>query len=321
MHTTRDEHRLTLRVQQMTCEAEGVLSLRLQDDQGTDLPEWTPGAHVDLLLPGVITRQYSLCGDLDDRSGWRIAVLREPVSKGGSQAVHEAVRPGDLVEVIGPRNNFTLHPAPSYRFIAGGIGITPILPMIQSAEASGAEWSLLYGGRSRSSMAFVDQLQALGPRARVCPQDEVGLLDLESALGNPGDGTLVYCCGPEPLLTAVEDRCRQWPPGSLHVERFKAIRRSEADDGAESSFTAVLERSGFEVEVPPGRSILQALEDAGLTPDNSCREGICGTCETKVIQGTPDHRDSLLSAEERAENASMMICVGRALSERIVLDL
>lgn len=318
---THEEQQLRLRVRQMRWEAEGVLSVHLQRLDGADLPGWRPGAHLDLRLPGVITRQYSLCGSPADASTWRIAVLREVNGKGGSAAVHERLRPGDVVEVLGPRNNFPLVDSPEYLFIAGGIGITPLLPMIDAVAATGARWRVVYGGRSRTSMAFVEDLAAHGDRVEVLPQDEHGLLDLDGLLGTPRPDSCVYCCGPEPLLAAVEQQCARWPKGSLHVERFAP--KPQQATGAESDrpFDVVLARSQRTVQVPPGMAILEALEAAGLEPANSCREGICGTCETKVLEGLPDHRDSLLSEEERAANTSMMICVGRARCDRLVLDL
>jgi ferredoxin-NADP reductase len=321
MSTTHEERELRLRVHQLTWESEGVISVHLRALDGGDLPVWQAGAHVDLRLPGIITRQYSLSGSPTDRTTWRISVLREAAGKGGSQAVHETLRPGDVVEVVGPRNNFPLVAGADYLFIAGGIGITPMLPMSEAVAASGASWQLLYGGRTRSSMAFLPELERHGDAVRVQPQDEVGLLDLGALLDEPRDGTLVYCCGPEPLLAAVEERCASWAPGSLHLERFKPRAQAPVDPDAESDFEVVLEQSGVTVTVPAGMSVLEALEDNGIEPLNSCREGICGTCETKVLAGVPDHRDSLLSDEERAANDTMMICVGRALCDRLVLDL
>ena len=313
------EQRRQLRVHSMTWECDGVLSVQLRDPLGAALPSWDPGAHLDLLLPGGFIRQYSLCGDPQDETTWKVAVLREELGRGGSKAVHDRLRTGDLVEVVGPRNNFAFAPVQRYRFIAGGIGITPILPMVVAAERAGADWSLTYGGRTRTSMAFLDQLAEYGPRVTLHPQDQLGLMDL-STLAEPAPDTLVYCCGPEPLLAAVEAACSAWPDGSLRVERFKA-REHVADPAGETPFTLVLERSGVELEVPAGLSVLEAMEAAGLSADNSCREGICGTCETKVVAGLPDHRDSLLSDSERDENATMMICVGRALSSPLILDL
>lgn len=320
MHVDHDEQVLDLRVSRMTWESEGVLSLELRRPDGMDLPSWEPGAHLDLQIPGVITRQYSLCGDPHDSSVWRIAVLREPHSKGGSQAVHEFVRPGDVLTVVGPRNNFHFVDSTSYVFIAGGIGITPILPMVAAADAAGASWSLLYGGRTASSMAFVDELSVYTGNVTLCPQDTAGLLDLDSVLAPAKDGTAVYCCGPEPLLEAVEKSCQAWPKGSLHVERFAPKPREEADPDEERSFELVLSQCGRTLTVQPGQSILEAMEEAGIEHPNSCREGICGTCETGVLEGVPDHRDSLLEDDEKEAGDTMMVCVGRALSNRLVID-
>jgi ferredoxin-NADP reductase len=222
--------------------------------------------------------------------------------------------------VRGPRNHFALAPAPRYLFIAGGIGITPILPMIEQAEQAGAQWRLLYGGRRRSSMAFVDELCVHGDRVEVVPEGEHGRLDLDTALDTPRDGTLVYCCGPEALLAAVEERCTRGPAGSLHVERF-AAKPHDSDAAPASSFEVVLERSGLTLTVPPDRSILEICEEAGLDMPSSCHEGICGTCETAVLDGIPDHRDSVLSDEEREVGELMMLCVSRCRSARLVLDL
>jgi ferredoxin-NADP reductase len=250
---------------------------------------------------------------------WRVGVLREPESRGTSSHVHDRLQPGDVVRVRGPRNNFPLVDSPRYLFVAGGIGITPILPMIRAAEAAGADWRLVYGGRRRASMAFLDELGRYGDRVTVCPQDEVGLLDLAALLGTPQEGTRVYCCGPEPLLAAVEQRCASWPAGSLHVERFSA--RPLTEPVRSEAFEVVLERSELTLTVPPDRSILSVVEEAGAGVLSSCAEGTCGTCETAVLEGVPDHRDSVLSAEERAANRCMMICVSRSSGPRLVLDL
>jgi ferredoxin-NADP reductase len=298
--------------------ADGVVALELRDAAGDDLPRWTPGAHVDLLLPEHV-RQYSLCGDPADRSRWRIAVLREPDGRGGSVYVHDELASGATVAVRGPRNHFRFDEAGGYVFIAGGIGITPILPMVAAAHARGARWRLLYGGRRRSTMAFVDELAAYGDAARLWPEDEQGLLDLDAALAEPVDGTLVYCCGPEALLAAVEERCTAWPPDSLRVERF-APRTPEAD-GEDAPFEIVLERSGVTLTVPPGVSILDVCQDAGISVMSSCEEGTCGTCETDVLEGMPAHRDSVLTASEREANQVMMLCVSRSRTPRLVLDL
>jgi ferredoxin-NADP reductase len=314
------ERQLELLVKQMTWESDGVLSLALVDPEGKPLPGWTPGAHVDLTLRGSLVRQYSLCGDPADASRYRVAVLREQAALGGSEFVHEGLRPGHRLQVGGPRNNFTFLPARRYVFLAGGIGITPILAMIRAAEGQAADWELYYGGRRRASMAFLDELAEFGDRVHVLPEDEVGRLDLAAILPAPVEGVLVYCCGPEGLLGAVEQHTVDWPAGILQIERFKAKTREAPVDG-ERSVQLVAQRSGTTIEVRPDCSLLDALEAAGIGVPNSCRDGICGTCETRVLDGVPDHRDSLLSAAEQAAGKTMMVCVSRAKSDRLVLDL
>ncbi|MGW2640558.1 PDR/VanB family oxidoreductase [Streptomyces sp. NPDC001348] len=302
-------------VDRLESAAEGVVALTLRHPLGEELPAWEPGAHVDVLLGPDLERQYSLCGDPADRAVWRVAVLREPDGRGGSAYVHEQVGPGDKVRVRGPRNNFPLHSATRYRFVAGGIGITPILPMLAAAEAAGAEWTLLYGGRERRSMAFTGELARYGDRVTIAPQDETGLLDLGSVLDDLPDGTLVYCCGPGPLLDAVEERC---PAGALRVERFQPKAQPVGDDG---EFEVELARSGRTLTVPAGVSVLDTVRAAGVEVLYSCTEGTCGTCETDVLEGTPEHRDSVLSDEEQAAGDTMMICVSRCRGARLVLDL
>ena len=321
MHTsTADEVDLRLRVDRRTTGAEGVVVLDLRAPDGTDLPPWSAGAHVDLRLPGGLTRQYSLCGNPADRAVWRIAVLREPESRGGSAHVHDALVEGVEVEVRGPRNHFPLEPAPRYVFVAGGIGITPLLPMIDAAEAAGAAWELHYGGRSRRSMAFLESLEeATGQQVTLHPQDEVGLIDLERLLGTPRSDTSVYCCGPEPLLLSVEQRCADWPAGSLHVERFAP--RDVGEPVFADAFEVELATSGLSLTVPPEKSVLQVVEEAGVSVLSSCTEGTCGTCETTVLAGEVDHRDSLLTPAEQAANDTMFICVSRAACPRLVLEL
>ena len=292
--------------------ADGVVRLTLRAPGGGLLPPWEPGAHIDLVLPGFV-RQYSLCGDPSDTSAYQVAVLREPDGRGGSAYVHDSLSTGDRVPVEGPRNHFGLVDAERYLFVAGGIGITPILPMLARVARSGREWRLAYGGRTRTSMAFTDDLAHHGDRVLFRPQDEHGLLDLPTLLADARPGTAVYCCGPEPLLAAVE----ALGPGNLHVERFTA----QPDEGPRTAFEVELAGSGKVLPVPADRSILEVVEEAGVTVLSSCREGTCGTCETGVLGGEPDHRDSVLTADERLENEVMMLCVSRACSPRLVLDL
>jgi ferredoxin-NADP reductase len=314
------EQDLTLVVDKKVSLATDIVSLELRDPQGRDLPEWSAGAHIDLLLTPQLNRQYSLCGDPDDRKSWKIAVLRETAGRGGSQFIHDELAESGSVEVRGPRNHFGLESAESYLFIAGGIGITPMLPMIALAQRSGASWILHYGGRTRSTMAFVAELvDAYGDRVVVHPQDEQGLLNLDEILASPTSGTLIYSCGPEPLLKAVEAKCASLPAVTLHVERF-APKEVGAPVRA-GEFEIELASTGTVLVVGPDQSILDVVEAAGIEVLSSCSEGTCGTCEVRILAGVPEHRDSVFSEAERLENTSMFICVSRAITPRIVLDL
>ncbi|WP_182906850.1 PDR/VanB family oxidoreductase [Microbispora sp. H13382] len=314
------EPELDLKVAARTPAAEGVVLLRLVRPDGGPLPPWTPGAHVDLLLAPGLARQYSLCGDPGDPSAFQVAVLREPAGRGGSAYVHDRVAEGDTIRVRGPRNRFGLAASSRYLFVAGGIGVTPILPMVEEAARRGADWRLVYGGRTRASMAFADRLARDHPgRVELCPQDETGLLDLDALLGVPRADTLVYCCGPEPLLAAVKERCASWPEGALRVERFAPAATDDA--GPSAAFEVELALTGTTLTVPEDRSILEVVEEAGVAVLSSCREGTCGTCETAVLDGVPDHRDHLLTEEERAAGDVMFVCVSRARSPRLVLEL
>ncbi|AHK34371.1 phthalate dioxygenase reductase [Rhodococcus opacus PD630] len=308
-----------LRVVAKELVADGVVALTLRHPDGRRLPDWAPGAHIDLLLPNGLTRQYSLCGDRWDAYSYRVGVLREPAGRGGSAYVHDALAEGDLVGIGGPRNNFPLVPAPKYLFIAGGIGITPLLPMVRQAELMGIDWQLLYGGRTRTSMAFRDELAAYGDRVSVVPRDERGHLDLSAHLAAADDDAKVYVCGPAPLLSAVEKCCADWPVGTLRTERF--VPEDRGAPLRDEPFEVELARSGLAVTVTPGASVLDAVQAAGVNVLSSCREGTCGTCETTVLAGAPDHRDSVLDDEERSAGDCMLICVSRSCSDRLVLDL
>lgn len=315
------EEQFDLVIRAVRSAAEGVVVLDLVRPDGGELPAWQPGAHIDLVLTHELTRQYSLCGSPADRTSLQVGVLRAADSRGGSAYVHEQLAVGDRVEVRGPRNHFPLLPSPLYLFIAGGIGITPLIPMIAEAEAAGADWRLCYGGRSRSTMAFLSELQTYGDRVTVMPDDEPERAlprHLGELLSTPLADTLVYCCGPEPLLAAAEAACASWPAGSLHLERFTP---KPVETGTAEEFEVVLDRSGMTIRVAADESIFSAAERAGVSVLGSCREGICGTCETVVLEGDVDHRDSVLSASEQAANESMMICVSRARGQRLVIDL
>ena len=301
--------------------AEGVVALDLVSHNGRDLPVWTPGSHLDLVLAPGLERQYSLCSDPDDRSRWRIAVLREDAGRGGSVQVHDEVAEGGRIRVRGPRNHFAFTAAPGggLRFVAGGIGITPIRAMVLAAQAAGAEWTLDYAGRSRRTMAFVDELVALDPaRVRVHAADEGARLDVAALAAGLDADTAVYVCGPARLIAALEDVV---PPERLHVERFEA--KAFGDPVWPGPFEVELANSGEVVTVEPGQSVLEAIE--AQAPDafvlSSCRRGTCGTCETGVLEGEVEHRDSVLTPLEQEGDTVMMVCVSRAASPRLVLDL
>lgn len=302
---------LDLVVAERRQEAAGVVSLTLRRPDGLPLPAWEPGAHVDLLLGDGLERQYSLCGG-QDPANYRIAVLLQAAGRGGSARVHAELHPGVRVRARKPRNHFPLESASAYRFVAGGIGITPILPML-GAVGEDAPWTLLYGGRERDTMAFAGELTAQHPEQRVRLVE--GKLDLPAYLDGLRPGELVYACGPAPLLAAVEALV---PANQLRVERFAA---TAADRAGDSAFEIELARSGRVLTVPADRSILRTLQEAGLDVLYSCAEGTCGTCETDVLHGAVDHRDSVLSAQERASGDTLMICVSRARGQRLTLDL
>ncbi|MFE0175862.1 PDR/VanB family oxidoreductase [Streptomyces sp. NPDC059002] len=308
---------LRLRVAGRETVADGVVQLRLT---GERLPGWEPGAHLDLVLPSGLVRQYSLCGDPDDTSSYTVAtrlITAEQGGRGGSREVHEELAEGVEVEVRGPRNRFPLAEAPSYVFVAGGIGITPILPMLRAVEASGADWRLLYGGRSRASMPFLEEVEKLGGpdggRVTVVAEDADGLPDTAAFLAGAAAGTAVHVCGPEALMDAVGAAL---PAGcSLHLERFTP--RTATDGNA--PFEVELRRSGRTVAVPADSTVLAAVRAELPNTAYSCAQGFCGTCQQRVLEGEIDHRDELLTDEER--DGSMLICVSRARGERIVLDM
>lgn len=312
---------LAVEVDQVESVADGVRRLTLRRRDGQPFPTWDPGSHIDVHTPEHV-RQYSLCSSPSDTDTIQVSVLHTFPSRGGSQWVHQGLREGQELTVSPPRNNFPFIDSRKYLFVAGGIGITPILPMIESAEAAGREWRLVYGGRSRSTMAFLDELEERwGDRVLAFPSAESGRIDLESIMSMPRAKMLIYACGPDSLLTALEDWARGWPPGVLHTERFVA---AGLDSGASSEpFDVELARTGTSVTVDRETTVLEAIEQAGVRVLSSCRVGVCGTCETDVITGEVDHRDAILSPEAQAENQSMMVCVSRAAAgcPRLVLDL
>ncbi|MEU7834470.1 PDR/VanB family oxidoreductase [Nonomuraea sp. NPDC049129] len=290
--------------------AEDVVALTLRGATGPLAP-WEPGAHIDLALPNWLTRQYSLCGDPADRGRYRIAVRHERLSRGGSDYIHRYLRPGRTLEVSLPRNNFPLVPAPDYLFLAGGIGITAILPMLRAAVDEGASGTMVYTGRTYATMPFAGDLRdAYGERVTIVATERDRRPDLAALGAGLGPETVVYCCGPASLLTASE---AVFPAERLHTERFRPTPRTFA---ANTAFDVACARSERTVRVPEDESLLAALTHAGLPVPAGCREGVCGSCELTVLEGEPEHRDDIGAAPGR-----MYACVSRSLSPRLVIDL
>lgn len=301
---------LRLRVAERETVADGVVRLRLE---GRDLPRWEPGAHLDLVLPSGLVRQYSLCGDPDDTASYTVAARLVPDGRGGSREVHERITEGMELTVRGPRNRFPLVEAPAYVFVAGGIGITPVLPMLRALPED-ARWRLLYCGRTRASMPFLAEIEKLaGDRLTLVVEDEDGRPDLAALFTDLAEHTAVYCCGPDGLMRAVEEAL---PEGaSAHLERFTP-RASTAGD---SGFEVELRRSGRTVTVAADSTVLAAVRAELPGTAYSCEQGFCGTCQQRVLAGEVEHRDELLTDAERA--GSMLICVSRARGDRLVLDM
>lgn len=310
---------LDLRVRAARELAEGVVGLTLEEPSRHALPPWTPGSHIEVELGPGLARPYSLCGPRDAHDSWTVAVRLSERSRGGSARAH-ALRPGDAVRASGPRNGFSLEDARSYLFVAAGIGITPLVPMIEHVQAARAEWTLVYTGRSRATMPFAaDLASAYGRRARISPTAETGRVSAAALAALAPADALVYACGPEPLLGDLELALdARGGATRLRVERFSPVAREAT---ADQPFEIELASSGRIVAVPSGISALEALERAEVTVWSSCREGTCGTCEVGVLKGRPDHRDSILSPAGRETSSLMYVCVSRAMSPRITLDL
>ncbi len=313
-----------VRVKALTWEAPGIVSIDLRPLEGSVLPPFTAGAHVDLHLPAGAVRSYSLLNAQSERHRYVIAVQRDRASRGGSLWVHDKLGAGDVIKISPPRNNFALaEDAPHTILIAGGIGITPILGMVRQLDALGRPWQLHYCTRTRAGTAFIDELQTLAANGRGVVRfnfdEEPGgaMLDLAAIVAAAPADAHLYCCGPLPMLEAFEAATAGLEPERVHVEYFTA----KAPPATAGGFIVVLAKKGIEVKVDPGVSIINALFRAGIDHPSSCLEGVCGACETPVLEGIPDHRDLVLTESEHRANRSMMICCSGCKSDRLVLDI
>lgn len=318
MNTTT-HNKLELRVHSISYAAQDTYLVELRAVDGRMLPEAAPGAHIDLHLPNGIIRSYSLVRAESQPQSYVVGVKKDAASRGGSRYVHEELRVGAMLTVSEPRNHFPLNVSASHSvLIAGGIGITPIWCMAQFLEQQGASWELWYSVRTRADAAFVKQMEALGNKVRLHVDDEVGqIMDLQAIINAAPADTHFYCCGPTPMLDAYEQAAAQRDPDMVHMERFTAKEAIALEGG----FVVSLARAGKEIVVPEGSSILDVLLEEGVAIDYSCQEGICGCCEVAVLEGDVDHRDAILSDNERAQNKTMMVCCSGSRSQRLVLDL
>ena len=316
---------LTVVGRRVVAHDQDVVTLTFADADGAPLPPWRPGAHLDIHLPSGRVRQYSLCGDPARPDCYRIAVRRIPDGGGGSVEVHEILGVGSQVATQGPRNAFPLtvpgygSPTRRLRFVAAGIGITPILPMMRHVEGLGVEWSMIYAGRSRDSLPFLDEVAEFGDRIEIRTDDHSASSGVPTAaqlLGDCADGTAVYACGPAPMLTAIRAQLAGRDDVELHFERFAA---PPVIDG--EAFSVCVASTGATVPVGAEETLLSALQRADVWPPYSCRQGFCGTCRTRVLDGGVDHRDMLLTEPERADGM-MLVCISRAAKgQRLTLDL
>jgi len=316
---------LTVRVARKWMEAQDICAIELVAEPGQVLPGFSAGSHIDVHLPGGLTRPYSLCNDPTESHRYQIAVLRDPASRGGSAAVHESVQEGQVLQISAPKNHFALsHDARKHLLLAGGIGITPILCMTQRLANTGGDFELHYCTRSRARTAFAQRIANSDFAARVHFYFDDGApgqrLDIDALLRKPEAGQHVYVCGPKGFMDAVlsSARTQGWPEAQLHYEFFTAELAPSPDA---ASFEVQVASSGKVVVVAPNQSVLQALAAAGVDIPFACEQGVCGTCLTRVLQGVPDHKDAYLTPEEHSVNDQFMPCCSRAKTPRLVLDI
>ncbi|MDR6535050.1 PDR/VanB family oxidoreductase [Variovorax soli] len=311
-----------LLLRQLRREAEGIVSFEFVSADGAPLPLFTAGAHIDLQLPEGLLRSYSLVNDPGEHHRYVVTVDRAANSRGGSAWMHSTPRPGDRLASSLPVNNFPLYEeAPLSIFIAGGIGITPFMSMAARLNTLRRAWRVHYAVRSRQRAAYVQELASLdrtGDAVNMhCTGEDMERPDIAAIVREAPAGSHLYCCGPNGMLDAFAGACSGLPPQRIHLERFSASQEAATAGGYEVQ----LARTGQTLSVEPGRTLLDALLDAGIPVQYSCSQGICGTCCTPVLEGTPDHRDDYLTHEEKAANRAMMVCCSGSLTQRLVLDI
>ncbi|WP_295523358.1 PDR/VanB family oxidoreductase [uncultured Pseudacidovorax sp.] len=315
---------LQVRVQRKSQEAEGIVALELVSADGRPLPGFGAGSHIDVHLPNGLVRQYSLCNSAAERHRYRIAVLREPTSRGGSAAVHDLIKEGDVLTISAPRNHFALHDAPRSLLLAGGIGVTPILCMAQRLATWGADFEMHYCTRSATRTAFRDEIAASAFADKVHLHHDDGAeaqkLRVAELLATPEPGTQIYVCGPGGFIDHVVNTAKAngWPAQQIHLEYFAAAAQ---DTSGDQPFEVKLTSSGQTYRIPKDQTIVQALRAEGVEIMVSCEQGVCGTCITRVLEGVPDHRDCYLTDDERAANDQFTPCCSRSKTPLLVLDL
>jgi ferredoxin-NADP reductase len=305
-------------------EADDIISVDLRPAPDVVFPAFAAGSHIDLHLPNGMVRSYSLCNNSQERHRYVVGVLKDRASRGGSRCVHEQLRVGMRITISEPRNLFALHEDATHSvLVAGGIGVTPVLCMARRLKDLGKSFEFLYFARSRKSAAFVAEIEALGvPVTWHFDDEKGGPPDLKALLGRraPAASEHYYACGPAVMLDNFEKTCAALGHANAHIERFTAVEVAAADD-AKTTFTVELRRSGQMFEVTPDTTLHKRLIEIKADVPFSCEEGICGSCETKVLEGVPDHRDMVLTDAERAANKAMMVCVSGCKSDRLVLDI
>ncbi len=322
--SSHDTLSLFVKVTKKHHEAEDIYTYELTDPHGRPLPAFSAGAHVDVRVKEGLIRQYSLCGRPDEQSSYLIGVLREPSSRGGSEAMHDEIHEGDLLQISAPKNHFPLVPAKRTLLFAGGIGVTPIQCMAERLSHTNAQFEMHYCARSRARMAFFDHLKQSNYADRVhfyySDNPQAGQLNVAALTADIDADTHIYVCGPGGFIEHVMSTCKNqgWPSEQLHTEYFAGAAQDTSND---QSFEIKIASSGATFSVPADKTVHQVLEDNGINVMVSCEQGVCGTCLTRILEGVPDHRDLYLDPEEQGANDQFTPCCSRSKSKVLVLDL